>query len=394
MKRTTSYAGNAALVVASVLLTLAAFEAVARVAHEVSGPPIPRLYTEPDPLLGWRHRPGAQADFPQGSYVINSRGLRDVEHDEAPDPGRDRILVLGDSFAEGYSVAFEDSVSRALERTLGKAGRPAEVINAGVVGYSTDQELLYYRNDVSRYGAKVVVLFFFYNDILANTLDRIDRSPKPLLDCEGGTLRVTNAPLPPHEPSEGSAHLHLPPPEPWHSAALEWVQQRLSAAPRAYDVLSRLGLWRRFTPVMPPQDLRVYARRPPRADRAAWRCTCRILGALAADVAAHGARLLVAYVPSKLEVSERDWGLTRLRYEIDERDWDRGKVARDLGAAGADLGFPVLDLTPMLRSADSLLLGGPYHSHGGHWNALGHRTAARAVARFLLDRGWLERAAP
>jgi hypothetical protein len=129
-------------------------------------------------------------------------------------------------------------------------------------------------------------------------------------------------------------------------------------------------------------------------DRAAWECTCQILGALADDVASHGSRLLVAYVPSKMEVSERDWGLTRLRYSIDEREWDRGKVVRELETAGGERGFPVLDLTPTLRAVDSPLLGGPYHAHGGHWNALGHRTAAQAVARFLLDRRWLAAPSP
>jgi lysophospholipase L1-like esterase len=390
LRRGRALATNAALAAVSVGVALAGFEILARATDETNGPPIARLYTEYDPVLGWRHVPGAHAEFPQGSYTINSRGLRDLERPYEPPPGTERVLVLGDSFAEGYSVEFRDCVSRRLEADLAGPGRRVEVINGGVVGYSTDQELLFYRDEASRYGARTVVLFFFYNDILGNVLDRIDRAPKPRFTCDEPTLRLTATPLPP-PPPRGEARLHLPPPYPWHSAALEWLRKRLSALPRAYDAAARLGLWSRFEPREAPPELRFFSREPPEVDARAWGCTQRLLGALAGEVASHGARLLVAYVPSKMEVSERDWGLTRLEYEIDERDWDLGKVARDLEATGADKGYPVLDLTPVLKSADNPILGGPYHVHGGHWNALGHRVAARSVADFLRRRGWVDR---
>jgi lysophospholipase L1-like esterase len=383
-------AANAALAALSVGLTATGLELLARVTDETKGPPIPRLYTEYDPLLGWRHVPGAHADFPQGSYAINSRGLRDAERPYDAAPGTERILILGDSFAEGYSVPFADSVSRRLEEDLRASGRRVEVVNGGVVGYSTDQELLFYRSEAWRYGARTVVLLFFYNDILGNVLDRIDDAPKPRFTCDASTLSVANAPLPRPE-RRREARLHLPPPYPWHSAALEWVRKRLSAMPRAYDAAARLGLWARFQPREPPPELQVFSRTPPEIDARAWACTRRLLAAVADEVDAHGARLLVAYVPSKMEVSDRDWGLTRLEYAIEPRDWDLEKVARDLAAAGAERGYPVLDLTPALKAADNPLLGGPYHVHGGHWNARGHDVAARSVAAFLRGHGWVGR---
>ncbi len=369
---------------------MGALEIVARAIDETKGPPIPQLYTQYDPLLGWRHVPGAHAEFPQGSYAINSRGLRDVERPYEAPPGTDRILILGDSFAEGYSVPFADSVSRRLEEDLSSPGRRIEVVGAGVVGYSTDQELLFYRSEASRYGARIVVLFFFYNDILGNVLDRIDDAPKPRFSCDASTLRFANSPLPRPE-RRGEARLHLPPPYPWGSAALEWVRKRLSAAPRAYDVGARLHLWPRFQPREAPLELQVFSRTPPEVDVRAWACTKRLLAAVADEAEAHGARLLVAYVPSKMEVSDRDWGLTRLEYGIDPRNWDLGRVARELSAAGDEKGYAVLDLTPFLRAADSALVGGPYHVHGGHWNALGHRVAARSVTAFLKNHGWVGR---
>jgi hypothetical protein len=90
-----------------------------------------------------------------------------------------------------------------------------------------------------------------------------------------------------------------------------------------------------------------------------------------------------------MEVSDRDWELTRLAYDLDERLWDRGLVARRVAEIGASAGFPVLDLTPALRAASRGLLGEPYFLYDGHWNALGHRAAGRAVTAELRRLDWL-----
>ena len=127
---------------------------------------------EPDPVRGWRHRPGASGAYGHGSWVINRRGLRDVERELAPAAGVQRALILGDSFAEGFSVPFEACVSQVLERELRAAGCAAEVVNGGTVGYSTDQEYLFYRDEGARYGARVVVLLLYHNDILVQRAGR------------------------------------------------------------------------------------------------------------------------------------------------------------------------------------------------------------------------------
>ena len=178
--RAAAIAANLGLAAASLGLTLAVLEVVARLTDEPAGAPIPALYTQYDPTLGWRHRPGVRLDFPQGPYSINSLGLRDEERGYAPTDDAERIVILGDSFAEGFSVPFEDSVSQVLERSLRAAGFRADVINGGVVGYSTDQEYLFYSTDLARYGARTVVLLFYYNDILGNVLPAIGEAPKPV----------------------------------------------------------------------------------------------------------------------------------------------------------------------------------------------------------------------
>jgi lysophospholipase L1-like esterase len=367
---------NLLLALVSIVLTLGLIEAGMRLALRHADESVATQYTEADPVRGWRHRPGAKGRFGQAEYVINSRGLRDVEHAPAPAPAETRVLLLGDSFTEGFSVALEDSVARALERDLRRGGCAAEVVNGGTVGYSTDQEYLFYRDEGVSYSPRVVVLLFYYNDILYNARGAVPGGvPKPLFTFTGGQARVKNYPLPPVPEARAD--------RPWRgSVALTFFRERLrDGAPRLYDALARLRFWSRIRPGDVPLEMQVYDPHPPEPVVQAWLQTEHLLALLQREVTAHGAQLVVAYVPSKMEVSRRDWELTRRRYRIDESFWDRGLVARRLRTAGERLGVPVLDLTDGLWAEH----GRAYFAQGGHWNARGHAVAAEEIARFLQD---------
>lgn len=71
-----------------------------------------------------------------------------------------------------------------------------------------------------------------------------------------------------------------------------------------------------------------------------------------------------------------------------ERAYERSEVARRLREIASRTGVPFLDLTPDLREAERGW-GSPYYTHDGHWNALGHDVAARAVEGELGRLGWL-----
>jgi lysophospholipase L1-like esterase len=153
-----------------------------------------------DSLLGWAHQPGQEGIFETAQFRtfvrINQKGLRDREHSyERPNDSR-RVLVLGDSFAWGYGVEETQRFSQLLETSV-----DAEVINAGVSGYSTDQELLWFRSEGVKYDPDLVILVFTGNDIGDNNQQLVSTIYyKPQFVREEGHLILKGYPVPKTSP--------------------------------------------------------------------------------------------------------------------------------------------------------------------------------------------------
>ena len=95
----------------------------------------------------------------------NSLGFRDRDHSLDKPPGVYRILVLGDSITQGFRIeADEDVFTSVLETKLRGEGMNAEVLNFGVSGYNTQQEVETLREKGLRFGPDLVVLAFCVND--------------------------------------------------------------------------------------------------------------------------------------------------------------------------------------------------------------------------------------
>src|SRR4030042_5254698 len=154
-----------------------------------------------DPVLGWKIRPNTKAINICDEYAtleyFNSKGVRGPEYPYAKDEDEYRILIIGDSFAEGWTVNFDDLFSEILKRNLNTAlNRHFEVINAGVRGYSTDQELLFFQNEGKKYNPDLVIVIFYDNDVWYNGRPLFFGTDKPLFRLENGILSLTNVPVP------------------------------------------------------------------------------------------------------------------------------------------------------------------------------------------------------
>lgn len=102
-------------------------------------------------------------------YQINSQGFRANQDYSYSKPANTlRVLSLGDSFTMGFEVQQQETFSEVLEKKLQAKGIPAQVINAGVSGFSTAEELVFLEQEGLKYHPDVVVLGFFENDLLDN----------------------------------------------------------------------------------------------------------------------------------------------------------------------------------------------------------------------------------
>jgi hypothetical protein len=164
-----------AVIAASTLLALLVGELVVRALFKDRTLMFPRYHTDYHygdyTLRGIR--PGARFRHTSvdGSweFVTNSKGLRNRrDFAYAKPPGVLRVLALGDSHTQGYEVRQEATYSAALERYLTARGVRAEVLNAGVSGFSTAEALAFLENEGYRYAPDVVVLGFYANDFEDN----------------------------------------------------------------------------------------------------------------------------------------------------------------------------------------------------------------------------------
>jgi len=123
-----------------------------------------------DPVLGWRNLPNYQGATRGRKLTLNSRGMRGREYDFAKPAATRRVLVLGDSYVWGYGVGDDEVFTEVLERRLQETGSPWEVINTGVPGWGTDQELLFLVEEGFKYQPDVVVLALFLGNDPENIL--------------------------------------------------------------------------------------------------------------------------------------------------------------------------------------------------------------------------------
>lgn len=386
------WATNLALAVASLaigagLVELLARREAARLSSRINSRGELVRYS---PTLGWDKPPGEETVYLQSEYEVifhvNSRGLRGPERDYGKPPGVTRVLLLGDSFVEGYTVGEEALVSTVLEARLNaSSGSPYEVINGGTHGYGTDQEYLFFLEEGRRYQPDVVVLFFYSNDLP----DNLSSAQKPFFEEQSGGLALRNSPVPP--PPAGKEVRRPSYARRWlmpfrGSYALRLLGRRIeNASPRLHRLLARFGVVeaaRTEEDDVPPRFLPYGGREYGPQKRKMWKPTFALIEALANAVRAAGARLVVFYVPARFEVDDAAWELTLARWKMDAAGWRADRVFLVLQEGCGERGIELVDPRAALRLAESS--GQPaYFVADPHWSEVGHRIAAEALMPVL-----------
>lgn len=362
---------------------------LAEIALRLAGVSYPLPY-QPDDDCGTVLAPHFAGWFTQEgrAYVTtNSRGLRDREYAVPKPVNTFRIAVLGDSYAEALQVDASETFWSVLERELAKRPRfdgiTVEVINFGVSGYGTAQELQMFRSRVWRYEPDIVLLAFVTgNDIRNNSRELEPDDNRPFFVLDNGDLKLDSSFL--QHPDQVKAR----------QAATKLKVQLINAS-RLLQVINRA----KNHPAAPPADdanpfaeagLDIGCYQPPtnRAWKEAWAVTEKLLETLHAEVAAHEATFCVVTLSNGIQVHpdpqvrdgfKKQFNIANLMYPD-----------RRVKEIGDEAGFAVFNLAePMQQLAEERQI----YFHGfentrmgtGHWNAAGHRQAGELMAEFVAN---------
>jgi hypothetical protein len=183
--------GKILLLLFGVVLALGLCETGLRLA----GIEYPHFYVF-EPVAGTGMRPGIKGYWLRegGGYVsVNRDGWRGREHALAKPPNTLRIALLGDSFAEALQVNQDEAFGAVMEKALqgcgNLRGRQVEVLNFGVAGYGTAQELLTLEHRVWQYAPDIVLLAFTSgNDVADNSPALNHKEHAPFFVLKDGKL--------------------------------------------------------------------------------------------------------------------------------------------------------------------------------------------------------------
>ena len=356
---------NTALVCAVALVQFGIFEAGMRLRGGTeAAPEFQKLFT-PDPVLGYRLKPGATARFRTADFdtriTINQAGVRD--RDVAPKaPGERRMVVLGDSLVMSVQVPVEDTFVARLERRLNASAEPPatyRVINAGVQGYGPVEEYLFHREVTSALQPDIVILALYPGN------DAVEAGATAYKLREPGPSRSADADL-------GAWQRFTQ----WRRRMIRKSIVLQVARLRVMTVLDRFG-WR--PEIDPP--LRTYLPdAPPEIDKG-LEVTRDVVSRLDALTRQEGSRLVVVLLPARFQVDDGDYGRLKEIVARSGQTLDRDRATERFKAALSGLNVPVFDALPPLREAARQ--ADVYMQSTAHFTPAGHEALAGILEQYL-----------
>lgn len=350
-----------------------------------------------DEHRGWAYRPSFSDwyQYEGKAYLqINSEGFRDREHSKTKPKNTFRIAVLGDSFVAAQEVPLEQTFLNVMERKLSKekafSGKKVEVINFGVHGYGTAQELITLREKVWQYAPDLVLLAFFTaNDVTNNyrfpeTKSQIEVSLRPYFIFQDDKLVFDG--------SFVNSDVYRSRLSWWmlaydtirdHSRVVQIMSRIINSYPEQLKQQRILTKGREISIFD-----QVYKEPTDTNWQEAWRVTEELIRLMRNEVIEKGANFLVVTLSNPIQVHPESSIRQKFMQDLDISnlfypDWR-------INALAEHQGFTVLNLAPSFQThaeKNKVCLHGfdNFIPCFGHWNAVGHQLAGELIGQKISE---------
>lgn len=364
------------------------------------------LFFRYEPFIGFEGIPDKKGIFANTSFkttiLHNKEGFRDVNHDQKNTQNKFRIITLGDSFTWGHGVENDQIYMKVLE----KYSPDIETINMGGPGGDPQGELKVYTSRGLRYEHDVVMIgFFIGNDIEAYYPKEENSPPQWGYDSNGDFVLIGKM----KSPEEVDAIIRRSE-ERYSPTKRRNFKSRISYwFVRHFQLCTFIGNYRDYYSnvlkgsVLYTRILKFFGIYNKRAYgflnycmgkdsddvKQGWKLLGGTLETLKDYAGRAGARLYILFIPQIIQTSPSIYESTVRKYGHDPAEYDMEKPNRRLARLCEDLEIDYLDLLPIMKEETTKGIV-PYYPRDTHWNAEGHRIAAREIYKDMKKRGWIK----
>lgn len=328
----------------------------------------------------------------EGHVRINQFGFRDENWPVDANEDTVRVAVLGDSFVAAHEVDEPERFTELLEDKLNAemegSGTDVNVMNFGVRGYGTAQELMTYRHVVRDFDPDVVLLAVFTGNDIVNNCRALQRAAKrPYFNVVNDRLVLdetfrTDARVQGRRVLQAVA-AHSRTAQVVHRAACLLTAKRRHHQGTLHERLFTAGLrkscWIEHELYLEPANS---------AWRNAWSVTERLIAQLANEVERDGAELRVVVLSNPCQVHPDDEYRDAIceTAGVDNLFYPDRRIRKLCRREDID----VLALAPEMQQhaeqAETWYHGFENCEVGiGHWNESGHAIAAELLTDWFLE---------
>jgi lysophospholipase L1-like esterase len=347
------------LVLASLGVLALVFEILVRL---FTATPAPIRITDLE--IGGRHRRGliASIHIPESDRVVdlrfNSEGFRGPEWERRGEPEGTRIALVGDSQISAIATPEPKTLAVALA-----AATAAEVLNFGVSGASTAQELVLYRKLIHKYAPDIVVLVLYEGNDFSDNLAELSTAKRIYLE------------------RDNAGNLHERPRNWQPNVVKDWFNEKSRFYVWQKQLFSRAVKNAESMTGRLPNDMLVHTTAARPLLRRGWELMQTLLRAFRSEVEATGKRFFLVVIPDPRRLHDETWD----RYSAEFPQLERGHAERRLREIARAEGIHALFLsesfpTGRTPAASPSLARPVFYNDLGHLNELGQQLAADAIA--------------